>query len=60
MAVSVSVDTGVSNFEKDMASTLCADDEDETRTWITELTAKDGNDICADCGEKCELCLQEH
>ncbi len=31
------------------------DEEDSTRKLMTELTQKDGNDICADCGEKREL-----
>lgn len=31
------------------------DEEDGARKWITELTEKDGNNACADCGEKREL-----
>ncbi len=31
------------------------EEEDNTRKLINELTEKDGNDHCADCGEKSEL-----
>ncbi len=31
------------------------EEEDSTRKLINELTQKDGNGYCADCGEKSEL-----
>ena len=35
------------------------DEEDGARKWITELTEKNGNDACADCGETSESTWHE-
>ncbi len=36
------------------------DEEDSARKLMNELTQKDGNGICADCGEKSELRALQH
>ncbi len=36
------------------------DEEDSARKLMNELTQKDGNGVCADCGEKSELRALQH